>query len=217
MFDLITEKISLKTLIYLIFTPLLVFVSVTLLPKTIGCVLPDYMCMSGSEKLSDVLSISAALIPIILVAEAYKMWRKQKSAELLAIDARGIYTQLKQLLEKIKKIKLRIENNPSTTSTKSDDYLEFVELYKKLNDDLDLFKLLLWEENSTHLMKFNDFYSYFSKYLGILQKIDIYRINTSENKIMHSKNMIEKIEIDKFIADVEHSFNLFAKIILHKQ
>ena len=76
--------------------PVAVYLFLTVIPEFWGCKLHDDYCLAGSEKAVDVLTISAYLIPVALVLEAYNAWRDQKGTEVIANEAKQT---IKDLLE----------------------------------------------------------------------------------------------------------------------
>ena len=76
--------------------PVAVYLFLTVTPEFWGCKLPDDYCLAGSGEAVDVLTISAYLIPVALVLEAYNAWRDQKGTEVIANEAKQT---IKDLLE----------------------------------------------------------------------------------------------------------------------
>ena len=191
-----------------------------MIPNSLDCVIPKKYCLEGSGKLVDVLTISAYFMPVLLVFGAYNIWRKQKSAELLAIRAQEIYTQIKDILKLLDVLDLKIKASPSTTNTSSEEYKNFMVLYEKVGEDLGVFKLLLDEEASIHCNEFNIFYDDYLRLGNNLGKIDLYRVWSGDNvqfrDIVHYQNIKSQVGIESFKRDTDIAFKLLAKIILHK-
>lgn len=86
-------------ILYIVLTPLIVYALLIAIPAKYDCFLPKNYCLVGSEKLVDVLTISAYLIPILLVLDAYNTWKKQKGAEVIANEAKAFIIALSEIDE----------------------------------------------------------------------------------------------------------------------
>lgn len=203
----------------------LIFVTVYLLmvisPNYIGCALPEKMCMTGSGKVNDVLSISAALMPSLLIVYGYKIWRSQKAKELLAVEAKDIYFELDKIIAALDALDDQIKSNPGTTTTNSKQYIEFKKVSKEVLKELTLFKGLLSEENSPYSEDFNNFYNELSSFDSGLEWINMWRIASGDRNPLvaafeHYEEIKEKLEIQNMHDEIKNIKLKLAQIILHK-
>lgn len=209
-----------KNTLYLILPPIIIYLIFSWAPKKIGCLLPEKYCLDGIDKVSDILTISIALIPVFILFQAYNVWRKQKTAELLAVDAKNIYISLQGLLKKLSTFRAAIISSQGITSTQSEEYKNFRDHQKIILNELKLFHLLLTEEKSIHLNDFDKFYKYFEKFGRNLASIDILRVrqtdNTPAENHIHALDMVAGLKLDEFKSKIKSVDSTLSKIILHK-
>ncbi|MGY0202237.1 hypothetical protein ACW7EJ_00800 [Acinetobacter soli] len=93
----IPEFLKKKIFYYIMGTPVVLYLLLSVIPNLIGCRVPENYCLTGSDQLVDVLTISAYVIPIILVIGAYNAWRMQKGAEVVAHEAKSYLIKLSEL------------------------------------------------------------------------------------------------------------------------
>lgn len=109
-------------------TPVALYLILTVFPIWFGCLIPKNYCLTGSTKFVDILTISAYVMPIILVIGAYNAWRTQKGAEVVAYEAQQ---NIKDLLEIIKIVHLMTNNN-TTPGQCDEDFKAFKPLYESI-------------------------------------------------------------------------------------
>lgn len=64
-------------------TPVVLYLLLSVIPNLIGCLVPESYCLAGSDKLVDVLTISAYVIPIILIIVVFHIGGKKLAYYLL--------------------------------------------------------------------------------------------------------------------------------------
>lgn len=109
-------------------TPIVLYLLLMVFPIWFGCVIPEDYCLTGSTKLVDVLTISAYLIPIILVIGAYNQWRMQKGTEVVANEAKQT---IKELLEIIN-ISYLMNSYKASPESNAEKFKEFKLLSEKI-------------------------------------------------------------------------------------
>lgn len=215
--QILGKPISYAALIFLF-----VYLFFTVIPNYWGCIAPENFCVTGVNKATAIITIAASLISLGLVVGAYNLWRKQKSAEVLASYAKDIYKLLDNIPASLKCLSNKINTISSTEITSTDEYKNFKGLHEIARKELTLFNKLLEDEKSIHSKDFNDF---FEAYLIIdfdLSKVDEYPKWTLGNKsLLTDMNQMHKIEapvkIKAFDDQLDNGFKVLRKIILHKQ
>ncbi|MEJ5037997.1 hypothetical protein WH285_13750 [Acinetobacter johnsonii] len=122
------EFLKKKITYFILGTPVALYLILTVFPMWFGCLIPKNYCLTGSTKFVDILTISAYMIPIILVIGAYNAWRTQKGAEVVAYESKQ---NIKDLLEIIKIVHLIINNN-TTPDQCEEDFKAFKPLYESI-------------------------------------------------------------------------------------
>lgn len=204
----------------------LIFVSIYLLmvvlPNYIGCILPEKMCMSRTDDgddVNDVLAITAALIPSLLVVYGYKIWRSQKAKELLATKAQDIYFELDKLDVVLSNHKELIETTPEQITRESVVYAEVKAECNDLVKKMKLFKDLLEDENSLHYLNFEGFYNrlnMFDRNLKASNDIKPFVNSSLIKAIDYHNGVVEAVNISSLPKLMKDIKSHLVKVILHK-
>lgn len=198
-----------------------IYLCMAIFPNYLGCLLPEKMCMVGTNKINDILVVTATVMPSLLVIYGYKIWRGQKAKELLAVEAKDIYFELDKIIAALDVLDDQIKSNPRTTTTNSKQYIEFKRVSKEVLKELTLFKELLSEENSPYSEDFNNFYNELSSFDDGLEWINMWRIASGDRNPLvaafeHYEEIKEKLKIQNMHDEIKNIKLKLAKIILHK-
>lgn len=195
-----------------------IYLFMVLLPNYIGCILPDKMCMIGTDKFYEVLVILATLMPSLLVAYGYKIWRGQKAKELLATKAQEIYFELDRVVMVLDEHKELMKSSPETITRNSSAYIDVKKACDDISKSLLLFKELLTEEKSPHSINVKRFYTRITHFEDIareLQKLSSYggKLDTAIDEFAMMQEIILLTNLNQ---DIDILKDNLIKIILHK-
>lgn len=205
-----------KYIVYILIILIIVTSILFWVPVYFGCYLPEKYCLQGSSKLSDILTISAALTPVIIIFDAYNSWRKQKTAELLATESQKLYKKSQLILENLVGLEKQIEKNPGTTNSKHVLFIDFKNSIDDYYVDVDFFYSLLSEDKSKHRESMKDYYDYLKYFKDKINWIDLYRISKTDNVFSHAIEVKENLELSIFKNKTKEVTSILFKIILHK-
>ncbi|RZG63569.1 hypothetical protein EXE25_19145 [Acinetobacter bouvetii] len=169
--------------------------------------------------MNDVLSVSAALIPSLLVVYGYKIWRSQKAKEILATKAQDIYFELDKLDVVLSNHKELIETTPELITRESVVYAEVKAECNDLVKKLKLFKDLLEYEKSPHYLDFKCFYNklnMFDRNLKVSDNIKPFVNNSLIKAINYNNEVREALNISSLPQLIEDIKLDLVEVILHK-
>lgn len=203
----------------------LIFASIYLLmvflPNYVGCILPEKMCMTrqnDGDDVNDVLAITAALMPSLLVIYGYKIWRSQKAKELLAAKAQDIYFGLDEIIKVLNKYSEQIESSPETITRDCVIYIDVKKACDDISESILLFRDLLTEEHSPYSSNLDSFYKQITIFEFNAKSIK--KISSIGGKLSLEVSEYIKIKEIVFILSLPQAINVIKenliKIILHK-
>lgn len=198
-----------------------VYFFLTVIPNYLGCLTPENLCVTGVNKASDVVAITVSLVSLVFVLGAYESWRKQKSSEILAKHAEKIHVQLKDISENANDLLKKIEVGTVNDFTSTNEYLKFIFMHSKVNDELKILSSLLVEEQSSHAKLFKSFHDEYELITQKLGWIDIYKDLPFNDKsvlqtLIFQQNLVTPTNINEFNSNLDVGLALLVKIILHK-
>lgn len=192
-------------------TPILLYVFLTVLPNKWGCFLPAKYCLIGSNKLVDILTISAYLIPIFLLLGAYQLWRKQKCSEIIANEAKEIFMNMQE----IEKLRTLLQNyiyeGFQGKVCEIEEFIKLKHLLVETRFKSGVLTMLLKEERGKYINELDRFGHILWEFGSILRISEHIELAMDQKESVRSA--LNNVWFDRECEILE---NILPKIILHK-
>lgn len=201
-----------KQFFFVGFTPLLLYVFLTVIPNKWGCLLPVKYCLIGSNKFVDILTISAYLIPIFLLLGAYQLWRKQKCSEIIANEAKEIFMNMQEIEKLRTLLQSYIYDGFQGRVGEIEEFIKLKHLVVETRLKSGVLTILLKEENGKYVNEVGTFGDMIWEFGSILKRNEFIDLATDHR----ASNVRDDIMNVWFNRECEILANILPKIILHK-